>query len=136
LHCGEPGRAPQPALRGPPAAAQPSPLLSLLPWLIRPRVPALPWIAGIRLAAACSSSARCAAELLWNPSEPTCPPWAVASCQGLGWRASSCLASRTLSVLRSAWLGVTFLFAAADFFAAFLVACLDTVFPAAFFAAF
>src|SRR5690554_5971931 len=101
-------------------------------------------MAGIRLAAACSSSARWAAAPLWNPSEPTCPPWAVASCQGLGWRASSCLASSTLRVLRSACPGVTFFFALAVFFAVFLVAFLvvfsavffDTVFFEAFFTAF
>src|SRR5690606_783291 len=113
-------------------ADQGPPLLSRLPWLMRSRVPALPWMAGIRAPASCSSRARRAASVDWNPSPPTCPPWEDASSHGLGWRACSCLASSTLRVLRSACLGVTFFagdlaafvarLAVAPFFAAFFVA--------------
>src|SRR5690606_7858002 len=109
------------------------PLLSRLPWLMRPRVPALPWLAGIRLSAACNSSARRAASVDWNPSLPTWLPWATGASHGLGCRAASCLASSSLRVLRSACLGVTFL--AADLRGVLLAAFL-TAFFAAFLAAF
>src|SRR5690554_2349168 len=121
--------------RIPPAQPSPPPLLSRLPWLIRPRVPTLPWIAGNRLSAACRSSARRAAVPLWKPSEDTWPPWLAVSCQGLGCRASSCFALSTLRVLRSACFAVTLPALRADVFAAvfFVEAFFAVFFAAAFF---
>src|SRR5688572_9991132 len=66
----------------------------------------LPWIASMRLSAACSSPALAAALSDWKPGLGTCP-WAGSNCcHGCGWWSRSCLSASSSWVLASACSGV------------------------------
>src|SRR5688500_6662626 len=79
---------------------------SRLPCWWRSWVPMLPWIASMRLSAACSSFALARASSDWKPDCGDCAWPPSSACQGGGWRSCSCLASSSARVLASACSGV------------------------------